>query len=227
MKHLKLIAKNIDVRPLLDEIEANSEQWYIDTSRQEKIPVQRETNAIALRCHADTADGDSRVRRAKPISYQGRPTPNSVHFPLNTEYVEQLVRIMDGTMGRCVLAKLKPNGVVYPHKDDGLYWLLRDRYHLALKSANGSHFKVGGEEVRMQAGELWWFDHTATHEAFNDSDEDRIHIILDVMSAHSMKTFGQRVLRHPLRVIRALFNAAIRRVAFPFRQRRSGSMAET
>jgi hypothetical protein len=217
MKHLKLIARGVDVRPLLSEIESNSELWYADTTRQENISVQRETNAIALRCHADTAGEDSRVRRAKPLSYQGRPTPMSEKFPLTSEYVDQLARIMSATMGRCVLARLEPNGTVYPHADDGLYWLLRDRYHLAIKSVNGSRFKVGGEEVVMQAGELWWFDHTATHEAFNDSDEERVHIIFDVMSVHSMKTFGQRVLRHPLRALRAFFNAGVRRVAFPFR----------
>lgn len=218
MKHLKLIAKDIDVRPLVEEIESNSELWYADTSRQDKIQVQRETLAIALRCHGETAGEDSRVRRAKPLGYQGRPTPDSEKFPVTSEYVDQLARIMSATMGRCVLARLQPNGTVYPHADDGLYWLLRDRYHLALKSANGSRFKVGGEEVVMQEGELWWFDHTAVHEAFNDSDVDRIHIIFDVMSAHSMKTFAQRVLRHPLRAMRAFFKAAVRRAAFPFRQ---------
>ena len=78
MKHLKLVAKGIDVRPLLDEIEANSERCYVDTTRQEKIAVERETHAIALRCHADTAVGDSRVRRAKPVGYEGRPTPSMI-----------------------------------------------------------------------------------------------------------------------------------------------------
>jgi len=227
MKHLKLIAKGIDVSPLINEIEANSELWYLDTSRQEKITVQAETNAIALRCHADTAGEDSRVRRAKPISYQGRPTPMSEKLPVTSEYVDQLVRIMNGTMGRCVLARLKPNGTVYPHADDGLYWLLRDRYHLALKSVKGSRFKVGGEEALMQEGELWWFDHTATHEAFNDSDVDRVHIIFDVISAHSMKTFGQRVMRHPIRALRAFFNAGVRRLAFIFRPESSSVSVKT
>ena len=227
VKHLKLVASGIDVRPLLAEIEANSEHWYVDTSRQEKISVQRDTHAIALRCHADTAVGDSRVRRAKPVGYRSHPTPVSKNFPLNSEYVDQLVRNMNGTMGRCVLAMLKPNGTIYPHADDGLYWLLRDRYHLALKSVKGSHFKVGGDEVRMQVGELWWFDHTATHEAFNDSEEDRIHIILDVMSPHSMKTFRQRVFRHPLRALRACFNAGVRRLAYPFRHGLSRVSTET
>ena len=35
----------------------------------------------------------------------------------------------------------------------------------------------------MQEGELWWFDNDQMHEAFNDGDEDRIHIIFDLLPA--------------------------------------------
>jgi len=219
MKYLKLIADDIDVSSILAEIAANSELWYVDTSRQERISKQRETHAITLRSHADQASIDSRVRRAKPLRYRGRPSPMSAQFPLASEYVDQLVRSMDGKMGRAVMTKLRPHGTVYAHTDDGLYWLLRDRYHLVLKSATGSHFKVGGEEVRMREGELWWFDPTVSHEAFNDSDEDRIHIIVDVLSPHSMKTFRKRLVRSPARRLRAFLHAAVRGLAWPVRQR--------
>ncbi len=219
MQYLKLVTSGIDVGPFLDEIGAHSELWYVDTSRQERISKQRETHAIALRSHADTAVLDSKVRRAKPVEYRGRPTPMALHFPFASEYVDQLVRIMDGVMGRAVMTKLKPHGTIYPHSDDGLYWLLRDRYHLVLKSANGSHFKVGGEEVRMQEGELWWFDPTVSHEAFNDSNEDRIHIIFDVLSAHSMRSFRRRLVRIPVRSLRAFYKAGVRSLAWPIRQR--------
>jgi hypothetical protein len=221
MEYFKLVENGIDTGPYLDEITANSELWTVDTSRQEKISKQRETHAIALRSHADYASLDSRVRRAKPVRYRGEPSPMCERLPLASEYVDQLVGSMDGTMGRAVMTNLKPNGTIYPHTDDGLYWLLRDRYHLVLKSAAGSLFKAGGEEVRMQEGELWWFDPTVPHEAFNDSDEDRIHIIVDVLSARSLKTFRKRLARAPGRSLRAFVDAGIRGLAWPIRQRRS------
>lgn len=219
MRYLKRVTAGIDVGPLREEIEANSELWYVDTSRQEKISTQRETFAIALWCHGETAGDDSRLRRAKPLAYRGRPTPLSRHFPRTTGYVEQLAQIMDGTLGRVVLARLKPQGTVYPHADDGLYWLLRDRYHLVIRSAKGSRFKLRDEEALMQEGELWWFDHTVTHEAFNDSDQDRIHVIMDVHSAHSMRTFRKRLVRSPVRGASAFVNAGVRALAFPLRGR--------
>ena len=219
MKYFKLIQSGIETHPFLEEIEAHEDLWYLDTTRQEKIDKQRETHAIALRSHADHASLDSRVRRAKPVGYRGQPSPMAALLPRASAYVDQLVRSMDGTMGRAVMTRLRPRGTIYPHTDDGLYWLLRDRYHLVLKSAAGSHFKAGGEEVRMREGELWWFDPTVSHEAYNDSDEDRIHIIVDVMSPGSMRSFRRRVARAPIRSLRALFNAGVRGLAFPIRER--------
>ena len=219
MKHFKLIQQGIDTRPYLDEIEANAELWSMDTSRQEKIVTQRETSAITLRSHAAQASIDSRVRRAKPIAYRGKPSDVAARLPLISGYVDELCRSMDGKMGRAVMTNLRPHGTIHPHTDDGLYWLLRDRYHLVLKSVAGSHFKAGGEEVRMQTGELWWFDPTVLHEAFNDSDEERIHVIVDVLSPHSMKTFRDRLTRAPLKRLRAFGDAAGRSIAFAIRER--------
>jgi aspartyl/asparaginyl beta-hydroxylase len=219
VKYFKLVGSGIDTAPFLAEIAANAELWFADTSRQEKIVTQRETQAITLRSHADQASLDSRVRRAKPVAYRGRPSPMSARLPVASAFVDQLAQSTNGVMGRAVMANIRPHGTVYPHTDDGLYWLLRDRYHLVLKSVAGSPLRAGGEEVRMQPGELWWFDPTVPHEAFNDSEEDRIHIIADVLSRQSMKTFRKRLARAPIRSLRAFANATGKRVAWSVRER--------
>jgi len=219
MQHFEMIRDGIDTRPILAEIEANAELWSLDTSRQEKITTQRETETITLRSHADQASIDSRVRRARPVRYKGRPSPVAPRLPIVNAFVDDLVQSMNGTPGRVVMTKLRPHGRIFPHTDDGLYWLLRDRYHLVVKSVAGSHFKAGGEEVRMRTGELWWFDPTVLHEAFNESDEHRIHVIVDVLSRQSLGTFRKRLVRSPLRSLRALSNAVTKGVALTIRER--------
>jgi len=225
MRHFELIQKDIDTRPYLDEITANAELWSMDTSRQEKIVTQRETQTITLRSHAPQASIDSRVRRAKPIGYRGQPSAMASRLPRISAYVDELVRSLDGAMGRAVMTNLRPHGTIHPHTDDGLYWLLRDRYHLVLKSVAGSLFRAGGEEVRIQAGELWSFDPTVLHEAFNDSDEDLIHVIVDVLSPQSMRTFRKRLARAPLKRLRAFADAAGRGVVWSIRERFPASRA--
>lgn len=215
MKHFKLVGVGIDVTPYLEEISANSKLWSMDTSRQDHIVKQRETQAMTLRSHAPQAIEDSKARATMPVRYRGLPSEMSSYFPLASRYVDDLTHSMQGAMGRAVIVRLKPTGTIYPHTDDGLYWLLRDRYHLVVKSQNGSHFRAGGEEMRMREGELWWFDPTVPHEAFNDSDEDRIHIIVDILSPHSLRSFVVRMLRAPIRTTRAIGGALRRSLSRP------------
>jgi aspartyl/asparaginyl beta-hydroxylase (cupin superfamily) len=44
----------------------------------------------------------------------------------------------------------------------------------------GCRFRVGNEERRSQEGKVMIFDDTIEHEAWNDSDEDRIVLIFDI-----------------------------------------------
>jgi hypothetical protein len=210
MKHFKRIRAGIDVAPFLDEIEAHPELWELDASRQENKPAQRETQAICLRAQGGKAILDSEARQYKPIGYRGLPTSLSPNFPLAEAFIEQLASSMKGAMGRAVITRLRPRGRIHPHIDDRLYWLLRDRYHLVIKSPAGSLFWAGGEEMRMGQGELWWFDHTVEHEVFNDTDEERIHLIVDLLSPHSMGSFCMRLMRAPARSLHAVGGAAVR-----------------
>jgi quercetin dioxygenase-like cupin family protein len=210
MKHFKRVESGIDTQPFIREIEANQECWNLDSGRQNSKPAQRETQAIPLRCSEKTSVLDSMALQSKPIAYRGLPTPMSERFPVADSFVEQLVKRMNGASGRAVLTQLRPGGTIHPHIDDRLYWLLRDRYHLVVKSSAGSYFKAGGEEVRMQEGELWWFDPTVTHSVHNDSDEWRIHIVADIMSPHSFGSFCMRLGRAPFRTLHAVGGAALR-----------------
>ncbi|MEL6125128.1 MAG: aspartyl/asparaginyl beta-hydroxylase domain-containing protein [Pseudomonadota bacterium] len=54
-------------------------------------------------------------------------------------------------------------------------------WSLSNHQSSPSWMKAADEEVRMQEGELWWFDNDQMHEAFNDGDEDRIHMIFDLL----------------------------------------------
>ena len=215
MKRFKRVESGIDIKPFIREIDANHECWDLDSGRQDHKPPQRETQAIMLRSDAKTAVLDSKAFQLKPIAYRGLPTPLSPLFPVADAFIEQLVSSMNGSFGRAVITKLRPNGKIPSHIDDRLYWLLRDRYHLVIKSSAGSLFRAGGEEVRMHEGELWWFDPTVTHSAYNDSEQGRIHIIVDIMSVHSFGSFLIRLVRSPLRTLHAVGGAALRGIRRP------------
>lgn len=56
--------------------------------------------------------------------------------------------------------------------------------HLPLVVPDGCRFRVGGETRAWVEGQAFAFDDTIDHEAWNDSDEVRIVLILDVWNPH-------------------------------------------
>lgn len=52
--------------------------------------------------------------------------------------------------------------------------------HLPLVVPNGCGFRVGGDTRQWVKGEAWAFDDTIEHEAWNDSDQPRAILILDI-----------------------------------------------
>ncbi|GAB5470344.1 MAG: hypothetical protein Kilf2KO_33740 [Rhodospirillales bacterium] len=177
MQYFQRLASGIDPQPFLTEIESVADAWALSTGRQDKIKVQREALSIPLRGLCKSAIGD----RERRDVHESRWTSGSDRFALACSFIEQVAARRDGLLSRAKIVCLPAGRRVYPHIDRGEYYLLRDRFHLVLRSARGSWLRAADEEVRMQAGELWWFDNKQVHEAHNDGDEDRIHLIFDLL----------------------------------------------
>lgn len=177
MQFFKRLKADQDPTPFLEEIAAIDDAWDIATGRQDKIAVQREALAIPLRGLRKSAIG---ARKRRDV-HESRWTNGSKRYPLARSFLESVAVEQDALLGRAKIVSLPAGKRVYPHVDRGAYYRVRGRYHFVLRSRAGSWLKSGDEEVRMREGELWWFDNKQMHEAFNDGDEDRIHMIFDML----------------------------------------------
>ena len=180
-KHFCLMKSNVNIAPMLHEIDKQEVRWQINTSRQDNIRVQRETNNIFLRAAVKPVPEGMKLNDVHP----SRKTSSAEHYPLIYQWVEAFANEMRASLGRLNIVRLKPNSQVYRHIDHGDYYKVRDRYHLVLRSKEGSEMLVDDEKVTMQEGELWWFNNKAPHEAFNNSEEWRIHVIFDLLPNRS------------------------------------------
>ncbi|MEL6768549.1 MAG: aspartyl/asparaginyl beta-hydroxylase domain-containing protein [Pseudomonadota bacterium] len=177
MKHFERLRVGIDPRPFLQEIEGVDGAWDSATGRQEKIKVQREALAIPLRgLRKSMING----RKRRDV-HESRWTTGSERFPVARAFLDRIASEERAELGRAKIVCLKAGRRVYPHIDRGEYYRVRGRYHFVLRSSAGSWMRAGDEETRMHEGELWWFDNNAVHEAHNDGDEDRIHMIFDML----------------------------------------------
>ena len=188
MKYFECLKSDVDPKPFLEEIEGVEDAWNLVTGRQDKVQVQREALAIPLRGLRKSAI-NGRDRRDV---HESRWTTSSRKFPLATTFLEAVAAEQSAILGRAKIVCLPAGKRVYPHIDRGMYYRVRNRYHLVLKSTDGSWLKAADEEVRMKEGELWWFDNDQMHEALNDGEEDRIHLIFDMLpSERAAAVFGK------------------------------------
>lgn len=178
LKHFRLIGCCPESQDLLREVESQPDLFEVDASRQERVQVQRETRSIPVRTKQRRTDLPE--QRDRDV-LGARWSPWADRLPRLRAFLEAVAERQGALLGRVRVVNLPAGQRVYPHVDRGDYYRQYERHHLVLRSTDGSWLKSGGEEVRMQDGELWWFDNQQVHEALNDGAHDRLHVIFDLL----------------------------------------------
>lgn len=171
---------DIPVDGLMDDIA--DEEWKEFTGRQDHpASSHKDTEAIYLRW-SKSMSIDSVFTDIHAVDYPA--------LDRHKQFRRVLAKIMYYTkgkeLGRAMIVKLKPGGYIDKHTDEGDYAEYYSRYHLVLQSNDLVSFQVDltneshWETVNMVNGELWWFNHRKPHCVDNASDEDRIHLIVDI-----------------------------------------------
>lgn len=173
------IATELDVAPLLQQLQAQPALWTEITGRQDYPgSPHHDTQAIFLRGSLEqTLEGMQQSLSA--VDYPARAKLPEADFLIVEMWRRWPVPDVE-TLGRVMLAKLPPGGRIDRHADEGAYAEHYDRFHFVLTSEAGNVFECDGQEVSMQPGEVWWFDHRKPHQVYNGSQADRIHLIVDV-----------------------------------------------
>jgi len=85
----------------------------------------------------------------------------------------------DGYFIRILLVKLKANSNIEPHIDGGYSLMTSKRTHIPIITNSEVTFIVGGETKYLKEGEIWEIDNSKEHSVNNNSNVDRIHLIMD------------------------------------------------
>lgn len=198
MRHFMRVAEGIDVGPLLHRIVRN--QHHFNKHGQRKTAPGTpfaEGDDILIRYSPPKDAGMNN-------GYFG--SEETVWYPAANDFPEVLPLIgavvgMTAAyeVGRVIISRLKPGAKIDPHIDDvGKYVSQGDRarYHVVLQGRPGSMFYCGDlpdpegeteearkgsvEAVNMRCGEVYWFNAHRAHWVINDSDQDRLHLLIDV-----------------------------------------------
>ncbi|HEY1991672.1 MAG TPA: aspartyl/asparaginyl beta-hydroxylase domain-containing protein [Gammaproteobacteria bacterium] len=133
-----------------------------------RAPVHRETQSVFLKGHAP-------ILRLPDDPEQ----PALAACP----YIRELLYgLLPGRPGKCLLAALRPGGIVYPHMDAANDYFVRSlRVHIPVFTNPEVRLYCNGRFFRMAAGEAWAINNLAPHAVVNDHREQaRVHLIFDV-----------------------------------------------
>ena len=166
-----------DLSLLQHELRANEDCWLLDTSRQNKIACQRDTQSIFLRVAATGQAPGIPTASVHP----SRESKVSTKFPRMMAWLAAFSGRLEGELGRAMLVRLKPYGQIDRHIDRGEYYLVRHRFHVMLNSPEGCWLECGGERRPTRTGQIIWFDNKSPYEEGNPSGEWSVRMIVDIL----------------------------------------------
>ena len=188
MKNFLRLETGIDVLPLLLAIQRRPELWKEDTYlRDYPQGPFAQIESIMLRFPVKTVvETEEELKKAQSMydPHESIDYPPYKLLPEARPLVMGLMNRVGGErLGRVMINKIAPGGMIYPHADTPSHTDYYTRFHFVLKSAPGVFFQAGDENVYMAPGELWWFDNKQEHEVINNSAVDRIHMVVDVRTS--------------------------------------------
>ena len=190
MKNFLKVCDGLNVMPLVLAIQRQQGLWKEDTYLRdypqgpfadiESIMLRFPTKSV----HETEEAVNAHLTAASYDQHESVDYPAYRILPEARPLVMSLMSFAGGErLGRVMINKIAPGGVIYPHADTPAHAEYYDRFHIVLQSRPGVVFRCGDEQVYMGTGDCWWFQNAIEHEVINNSAEDRIHMIIDIRTS--------------------------------------------
>jgi hypothetical protein len=176
LANIRVIKKGINVSKILKQLQQYPEDWGAQKQIEGVGDLVNEYGfpaveagvlqlVIGVVSSKEQYVGDSEMSTSTPA------------YNRHTEVIAFLKRHFK-KFDRCGFLSLPIGGEVGQHIDIGEYYQTRDRYHLAIQGTYD--YTVGGETVRVEPGDLIWFNNKLSHGTKNVGDCIRITFVFDV-----------------------------------------------
>jgi hypothetical protein len=173
MDNYRFLSK-IDIIDLKNKIkELPNEMWDEHILRQTLFEPHKHTQTLEIMWDM----GSLEINKVGKI--------HSNYYKLDMElFLNKLKPIYELNYGkgyfvRVLLVKLKSNTNIATHIDNGESLINCKRTHIPIITNELVSFTIDNEKKYLSEGEIWEINNTKEHSVNNDSNEDRIHLIVD------------------------------------------------
>lgn len=92
--------------------------------------------------------------------------------------LEIMAKVGGERLGGVLITRLPPGGEITPHTDSGWHAEYYDKYYVPIKNEKGSVFGFIDGVIDPVIGEAWKFDNSVPHWVTNNSNSERIAMII-------------------------------------------------
>jgi hypothetical protein len=163
---------SFDLAKLLGEFHTIADALW--GTRGGRVGVHVQTEAVFLRGYAP-AEGD--------LPIEDREVLASLPFTRTLIY-----ETFQAPPQRCLFAKLRANGEIRPHIDQGAYFERTVRIHFPVVTNPQAIMLADKQSFHMQVGEAWALNNSAVHGVVNKHPtEARTHLICDYLPTEHLR----------------------------------------
>ena len=104
------------------------------------------------------------------------------------EYVPDVINSFPGRKNRIRFLRLRAGGEIFLHSDP-MHQVdpAMVRIHIPVQTNESVAFHVHGVRVHMLPGETWFVDVRFKHSVRNESDTDRVHLVMDILANSALR----------------------------------------
>lgn len=94
-------------------------------------------------------------------------------------YVNMVMSLTGATeLGGVLITRIPPGATCKPHQDHGWHAEHYEKFALQVTSAPGQVFHLEDIQLETRPGDIYWFDNSKTHWVTNDTQHERITMII-------------------------------------------------
>lgn len=173
-----MVEGGLDVRPLIDQLASHPDVWDRHTTRTEGYGTPHKgISDIWVRYNPWRNFMGDREAFNGPHEPEWYPCVHEI--PAAWSLARRVMRHVKGTkLGGVLITRIPPGGEVKPHEDHGWHASEYEKFAVQIKGNKDQAFCFDGIELRPEPGDMYTFDNAQRHWVRNDSDQERITMIV-------------------------------------------------
>lgn len=153
----------------------DKDEWNLWDYRQKKTITHSQTKSIKVKWIPLNVKHFDRQK----IEYN-EPYYTDIYSLLKPTF-EKLEKFYDGEVYKILLVKMNKQSRIPPHIDSGFSLEEVHRIHIPIITNEKVYFGCDGRSINMKYGEIVEINNLKTHWVINNSDQERIHLIVDII----------------------------------------------